>query len=121
MVIAAYEEELVKSKQEGYICTYDDFEEDRYASLNSEQEESLEFSAGKHPGSTAKTAEPEAAHPEESSSEEFLSPEGDEGKKLRLDSPTPERPLAGDHNGARETLPERHSVSGGDGFGDGII
>jgi stage V sporulation protein G len=32
-VLVAYEKELVRSKQPGYICTYDDYGEDRFADL----------------------------------------------------------------------------------------
>ncbi|MCG6155375.1 SpoVG family protein [Rubinisphaera margarita] len=39
-VISAYEEEVVRAQQEGYICTYDDFEEDRYAVLDGNEDDS---------------------------------------------------------------------------------
>ncbi len=38
-VIAAYDEEVVRSKQPGYVCTYDDYGEERYATLLDADEE----------------------------------------------------------------------------------
>jgi stage V sporulation protein G len=42
-VIAAYAEELEKSKLPGYICGYDDYGEDRFAMLGEETEESIDL------------------------------------------------------------------------------
>jgi stage V sporulation protein G len=33
-VLRAYDEEIIKSKQPGYICTYDDYGEENYATLD---------------------------------------------------------------------------------------
>ncbi|MDA0832380.1 MAG: SpoVG family protein [Planctomycetota bacterium] len=44
-VISAYESELVRAREPGYICTYDDYGEESYASLH-ESEQSLEFIEG---------------------------------------------------------------------------
>ncbi|HVW01662.1 MAG TPA: SpoVG family protein [Planctomycetaceae bacterium] len=33
-VLRAYDEEIVKSKQPGYVCTYDDYGEENYATLD---------------------------------------------------------------------------------------
>lgn len=41
-VIEAFEEELIKSKLPGYICSYDDYGEDRYAAMGEDSEELLE-------------------------------------------------------------------------------
>jgi stage V sporulation protein G len=38
-VLTAYEGEKVRSKQPGYVCTYDDYGEDRYARLKDPDEE----------------------------------------------------------------------------------
>ncbi len=38
-VIEAYESELVRSKEPGYLCTYDDYGEDRYATLREPYDE----------------------------------------------------------------------------------
>jgi stage V sporulation protein G len=38
-VIEAFEEEIVRSKQPGYMCTYDDYGEDQYASLHDSEDE----------------------------------------------------------------------------------
>jgi stage V sporulation protein G len=38
-VIEAYEVEIVRSKEPGYICTYDDYGEDRYATLGESEED----------------------------------------------------------------------------------
>ena len=42
-VIIAFEEELEKSKQPGYLCTYDDYGEENYATLSEETEEALDL------------------------------------------------------------------------------
>ncbi|MFN0198511.1 MAG: SpoVG family protein [Planctomycetaceae bacterium] len=39
-VLTSYETELIKAKEPGYVCTYDDYGEESYASLH-ESEESL--------------------------------------------------------------------------------
>lgn len=44
-VLTAYEGELIKAREPGYICTYDDYGEESYASLH-ESEESFEFIEG---------------------------------------------------------------------------
>lgn len=41
-VLSAYDEEVEKSKLPGYVCSYDDYGEDRYAALGDESEESLD-------------------------------------------------------------------------------
>jgi stage V sporulation protein G len=38
-VIRAYEEELIKAQQPGYVCTYDDYGEDSFAALREEYED----------------------------------------------------------------------------------
>jgi stage V sporulation protein G len=38
-VIEAYEQELVRSKEPGYLCTYDDYGEEHYATLREPFEE----------------------------------------------------------------------------------
>lgn len=42
-VLSAFDEELEKSKEPGYICSYDDYGEDGYATLSDEQEEALDL------------------------------------------------------------------------------
>lgn len=37
-VLEAYDEELIRSKQPGYICSYDDFGEENYATLREDEE-----------------------------------------------------------------------------------
>ena len=41
-VLLAFEAEIVKSKLPGYICSYDDYGEDRFAALGEESEELLD-------------------------------------------------------------------------------
>lgn len=41
-VVAAFQDELIKSKSPDYICTYDDYGEDRLATLCEDQEELLD-------------------------------------------------------------------------------
>ncbi len=45
-VIFAFQEEQVKARQPGYVCTYDDYGEDRYAALD-EEYQSTTFFGGK--------------------------------------------------------------------------
>ncbi len=40
-VLQEYERELVRSKEPGYVCTYDDYGEDRYATLKEEADRLL--------------------------------------------------------------------------------
>ena len=42
-VLQAYEEELVKAQQPGYICSYDDYGEERYATLHDEEEAEVSY------------------------------------------------------------------------------
>lgn len=121
MVIAAYEEELVKAKLDGYVCTYDDFEEDRYASLNDENEagSSNSHSSSEHRSSSGngrqQTEKPEASRVR-------MTMETEAGKMLRVDS------ARGDEKNQRhaesESKREQQPATrpaGGESFGDGII
>lgn len=42
-VLSAFVEELERSKQPGYVCSYDDYGEENYATLSDENEESLDL------------------------------------------------------------------------------
>ncbi|MCL6649937.1 MAG: SpoVG family protein [Chloroflexi bacterium] len=44
-VLEAYAEELERSKLPGYVCTYDDYDEESFAALNEESEAVLEMPA----------------------------------------------------------------------------
>jgi len=114
MVIAAYEEELVKANQEGYICTYDDFEEDRYASLNDESEYSGSRSDnGKQPHTSGGST---------SSGKVHMTLETQQGKMLRVDAAKREEQKQ--QHSDRETQREQQPATrpaGGESFGDGII
>jgi stage V sporulation protein G len=58
-VLAAYEIELVRAKEPGYVCTYDDYGEESYATLDLEDEAAATFVSGN--GDTSHRIEPAAA------------------------------------------------------------
>ncbi|MBR9804287.1 stage V sporulation protein G [bacterium] len=133
MVIAAYEEELVKAKLDGYVCTYDDFEEDRYASLNDENEagsSSTGNPSNSHTSSERGSSsgngrqQPEGRQQSEKpdASRVRMTMETEAGKMLRVDS------ARGDEKNQRhaesESKREQQPATrpaGGESFGDGII
>ncbi|MCA8986091.1 MAG: SpoVG family protein [Planctomycetaceae bacterium] len=98
-VIAAYEEELIKSQQEGYICTYDDYGEESYASLDSTESEHEHHSS------------PSTEQP--SSSRIHL--ETEDGKHHRID---PQSQPEANSNSSREHQQQKKKQ---ESFGDGII
>ena len=40
-VLEAFEDEIVRSKEPGYVCTYDDYGEDRYATVDESEEDGV--------------------------------------------------------------------------------
>ncbi len=123
MVIAAYEEELIKAQQEDYICTYDDFEEDRFASLNDEQHDSEDTACQTAAHSAHNTPAPHSSNPGNSKSYPPREQEADTGKMLRVDA-------AGDRSESGGHARDPHGSSQGgagnnksasEAFGDGII
>ncbi len=115
MVISAYEEELVKSQQEGYICTYDDFEEDRFASLNDEHldHDSL---VSHFPAAPPQNTSPQQPAPTPAK----ITFETEQGKVLRVDPPNHDQQKNRDHEAHRETRPETLPAAP-EKFGEGII
>jgi stage V sporulation protein G len=66
-VVKAYQEELIRSKQPGYVCTYDDYGEDRYATLLDPDEEaalseSLVAEEGRRNGRTFRSTRDDRVH-----------------------------------------------------------
>lgn len=122
MVIAAYDEELIKAKQEGYICTYDDFEEDRFASLNDEHLDSEDSACHSAAHAAHSTPAPHASNSGPAKSYPAREQEADTGKVLRVDAPG-DRPETGAHG--RDQLGSSggasNTKSASDSFGDGII
>ena len=93
-VIAAYHEEMVKAKEEGYICTYDDYGENDYS-----------YDEDYHPGDSGQYSSP---------NKPVIYSENHEGKIQRVDpesSPTAHKPNEQQHG-------ERSAT---EKFGDGII
>lgn len=99
-VLEAYELEIVRSKEPGYVCTYDDYGEDRYATLGESEDDypviRIPFDTGA--GDRARRVEPAA------------------------------RPGNPPHHDVARSLDKTASVSSGarmhvddDGFGDGIV
>lgn len=111
LVISAYEEELVKSQQEGYVCSYDDFEEERYATLNEEHDED---------NATPRSPQrPQSAH-NSNRATSHLTLETEAGHMLRVDPAREKHEQA-----AHEPLPpDEHRPTASpstEGFGEGII
>jgi len=61
-VIAAYEEELVLAKQPGYICRYDDYGEDNYASLKDDEPRDILPMSAHKPDEESSQHRVDAAH-----------------------------------------------------------
>ncbi len=102
-VIRAYEEELIRSRQPGYICTYDDYGEDRYATLLEPEEE--------------------AALSESLASEEGRRPNRDNGRSFRIRGDErvhridPAQRPSSPHDMVREENPTRPASSGAERSG----
>lgn len=62
-VLEAYEIELVRSKEPGYVCTYDDYGEDRYAVLSESEEDYPVTRVLSRDGETSHRIEPAASGP----------------------------------------------------------
>jgi stage V sporulation protein G len=119
-VMLALAEERVRAQQPGYVCTYDDFGEENYATID-EQEALAELPLAAAPRREPVTAEVAGRH-------------------LRVDPaetqrvPEPTAPLSGPHfstggrggDGGRERLPVGQGLRtvasvGEDGFGAGVV
>lgn len=91
-VIAAFEEELVLSKQPGYVCRYDDYGEENYATLKEEDSPNIL---------------PMSAH----------QPDDDFGQR-RIDSAHAEK---GDHHAQGSSRRAISAEQEGDSFGAGVL
>lgn len=122
-VIAAFDEELVRAKQTGYICSYDDYEEERFAKLNeseSESESVVPIAVDEKDNSelTSSKELPQENIPPVSS-ETTMNLETEDGRLLRVDSQSNHEANA---PGKREELGEKQcQKAASDNFGDGII
>jgi stage V sporulation protein G len=94
-VLAAYEIEVVRAKEPGYICTYDDYGEENYAALDMDEEFTPTFVSGN--GDSSHRIEP-AAPPA--------------GPHHRVGAPARERAPAGTAG---------HAADDDEPFGAGII
>ncbi len=108
-VLKSYEEEILLSRQEGYLCRYDDYGEDNFAM--SDDDWTTELTPPTLPMATPVEASPE------------------EAPAAQIDSHTQE-PLRGPHtataaqrSGHHEVVGKtyRHDASDSDPFGEGII
>ncbi len=119
-VIAAFDEELIQAQQAGYVCSYDDYEEERFAKLNdAEPVESTAEDDQVESGVNSENDVPQEDTPVAPSTT-TMNLETEDGRLLRVDSHSePE------HNRSqeREKTEEKQcqESSGGDGFGEGII
>ncbi len=119
-VIAAFDEELVRAKQAGYVCSYDDYEEERFAKLN--EPASVDPIAVDEKENPALA--PQENLPQESplpvSSGTSMNLETEDGRLLRVDSQsnheanTPE-------NRDQSNEKKCQQAASSDSFGDGII
>jgi len=62
-VLAAYENEMVSSKDPAYVCTYDDYGEDRYATLREPEEQAADEVRLPTPEDGSRRIEPAAQQP----------------------------------------------------------
>ncbi len=120
-VIAAFDEELIQAKQTGYICSYDDYEEERFAKLNDPESVVPIVNDEKEISSLT----PQKTLPQEStpavSSGTTMNLETEDGRLLRVDSQSRHEANA---PGKREEPGEKQcqkTASVSDNFGDGII
>lgn len=93
-VIRAYDEELVRSQQPGYVCTYEDYGEDRYATLLDPDEQAALSETMKH----------EEGHNGIAGSRTFRTSADD--RFHRIDPP---QPVAGPHD--ETTLEQKRSAA----------
>jgi stage V sporulation protein G len=119
-VIAAFDEELVRAKQAGYICSYDDYEEERFAKLN--ESESVDPIVNDENEISSLT--PQKTLPQEStppvSSGTSMNLETEDGRLLRVDS---QSKLGSNTPEKCEEPSEKQcqKAASSDSFGDGII
>ena len=108
-VLQAYAEEIVKAQSPDYVCTYDDYGEERYATLREPDEElDVEFASYRRGGESHRL-EPAASQPS--------------GPHHAASRPREERVAMSRHQSTSvgvETRPGRTSDDE-DGFGAGII
>ncbi len=112
-VITAFEEELIHAQQSGYTCSYDDYEEERFAKLN-EPEQPLEQREIAEEPAQEKTPEPNPV-------ETTMNLETEDGRILRVDSRSEHEANTSEK---RELPEERSQTASGrntESFGDGII
>ncbi len=99
-VVEAFEEELIRAKKSGYVCMYDDYGEERFASLNESVENAIDV-----------PQQPQIV-------------QGKEGKTHRID-PAAETPAESPHQ--QQSIPgsqQRQSIKvskNEEHFGDGLL
>ncbi len=109
-VISAYEEELIQAKNEGYICSYDDYGESAFASLD--EQEDLHHHESPSPKPDSSSAEKQASR---------MTLETEDGKVHRVDSESkPEVNSTNNKDQSLRNIPQNNRPSK-DPFGDGII
>ncbi|HCS55006.1 SpoVG family protein [Rubinisphaera sp.] len=109
-VITAYEEELIQSQNEGYICSYDDYGENAFASLD--EQEDLHH----HESSSQKPDSPSTGNPSSR-----ITLETEDGKVHRVDPESkPESNSSNNKDRSARNTPQNNRPSS-DPFGDGII
>jgi len=119
-VIAAFDEELVRAKQTGYVCSYDDYEEERFAKLN--ESESVAPIAVDEKGISDSTPQNNLLQesPPSALSGTTMNLETEDGRLLRVDSQSNHEANAPEK---REEPGEKQcqKTANSDSFGDGII
>lgn len=118
-VIAAFEEELIRAQRDDYVCSYDDYEEERFARLN--ESESFSQTAENKKGTSD-------THPEQSvdaasvPAGTTMNLETEDGRLLRVDSRSGhEANSSDDRQDSGKRQHQETSSSTEDSFGDGII
>ncbi len=118
-VIAAFEEELIRAQQEGYVCSYDDYEEERFAKLN----ETDSFSqAAENKKEDPVVQSEQTAETSSVSTGTTMNLETEDGRLLRVDSRSGHEANSSENrqdSGKRQR--QETSSSTEDSFGDGII
>lgn len=130
-VIAAFDEELIHAKKSGYICSYDDYEEERFAKLNDPEQavpsQPVRPAAEQKPVEEKEIAEPvqEETAPHEKAkpapAETTMNLETKDGKILRIDSRSEHESNTPEKRDRVEDNRNATSKTNTDSFGDGII
>ena len=104
-VLEAFEEEMVRSKEPGYICRYDDYGEDAYATLAEDQEGRDTTAAAQREATPPE--EPERRHRIESAERSPKSPHQSSAPRPSPETASASRPASSNDND--------------EGFGEGIL